>query len=291
MNSAGRALEVALAASLALCIIDIAKVILYGDGAELADLHALAASDAGRLAGLSGDSALVFVHTADINPAGVLRGRAGVAQFNYTLGAGLDAGAAGSTLAFVHDGQAAFRIEAQGAELAGSHAVAATQAAIRAEGVAAIEGSLHLEGRSSVVVIDSGAVSAASVAAHHSHLGSLCRDLIPKDGSHLGHRVIASDRTEIVVEIGSLDSSLGKSAATRKSAAAAVGTRHHFLHLIDSRVLLHAELSRHPEKHQGEQNSKQSQNRNSPDNSVRHCCTVYIIILLFQTHKCCEGGL
>ena len=52
----------------------------------------------------------------------------------------------------------------------------------------------------------------------------------------------------------------------RETATAAVGTRHHFLHLFDPRVFLHLELFSHNVKDDGQDEAENCNNRNSPDN-------------------------
>ena len=71
----------------------------------------------------------------------------------------------------------------------------------------------------------------------------------------------------MIVQIRSLHGGIGESAATGEAAAAAVGARHHLLHLVDTRILLNLELLRQQEKQQGENQSKTGQNRYCPDDS------------------------
>ena len=62
MDRSGRTFRNTLLAKLALCKVDICEIILYSDRLERTDLRALAASDAGSLAGLAGSGSLVLVH-------------------------------------------------------------------------------------------------------------------------------------------------------------------------------------------------------------------------------------
>ena len=126
----GRAGKYALAAGLALVVIDIAEVVLDGDCAELADRSTFAAAYAGVGAGLPCNSALVLVHAANPYAPLVLWHCTLVANLDDVLRAGLCAGAAGRTFGLVDLREACLRVHMDGAELAGSHTVATAETAI-----------------------------------------------------------------------------------------------------------------------------------------------------------------
>ena len=270
MDSAGGALEHALAAGHALREIYIAEIVLDSDCAELADLGALAAAYAGGRTSLACDSALVLVDAGHIDPAPVARRSAHVAYLYHTLGAGLRAGAARRTFGLVHDGQPGSGIHGDSPELAGGHAVAAAYAAVGASGIAGIEGGFHLARYRAVVDVGAGTVLTASVATHDRHLGSLLLDLVAQYRGDLLHGLVAADRAELAVKVGRLHGSLGERTASGESASAAIRTRHHLLDLVYTRILLDLELLRHPEEHEREKYRKGGENHDGQNNSVTH---------------------
>ena len=141
MDGSGRALDHALAAELALLEIDVGHIVLNLHCPERTGLLAFAAADAGRLAGLAGDSALLHVHAGDENAA-VLRSL--VPQFDDTLRTCLHTGSAGSTLLLVHDRKPCLRIHGKSTELAGCHAVPASEASVETPCITAVESGFHL---------------------------------------------------------------------------------------------------------------------------------------------------
>ena len=62
MDGTGRTLGHTFLTKLALCIVDVSKVVLHCDSLERTSLCTLAAADTGSLAGLASSSALVLVH-------------------------------------------------------------------------------------------------------------------------------------------------------------------------------------------------------------------------------------
>lgn len=256
LDGSGRALEEALAAGLALFIVYVCDIVLHGDGVELADLGALATSDAGGLAGLAGHGALVLVYAGYIDAAAVLWCGSGVADLDHVLRAGLGAGAASCALGGIHYGKSRGRVHRDGSELAGGHAVAAAEASERATGVPAVEGSLDLAGCIAVISIGLRTVLTCSVAAYDSHHRGFLLHLIAEDGRNFLHHFISSDRAVIVVKVRSLHRCIGKCTAAGESAASTIRTRHHLLHLVDARVLLDLELLRDEEEDEGQQQSE-----------------------------------
>ena len=121
-----RALVHALAAQAALLKVYVCQVVLKGDSLERAGLYALAATNAGCIAGFLGNGTLVLVYTTYIDPAVqfVL-----VAEFYDVARAGLGAGTAGCALVLINHRKTCLRIHRDGIELTSLYAVAASQAA------------------------------------------------------------------------------------------------------------------------------------------------------------------
>lgn len=198
MDGTRRTYYHAFPAETAFVEIDVCHIVLDSYGSERTLLLTFAASDAGCLAGLARNCTLVLVHAADKYPAAL---RTLVAQLDDILRASLDTGAAAGAFLLVHDRKPRDRIHGESSELAGRNTIPASETAERTSGVTAVEGSLDLAGLVSAVLIGLRPVFTSSVAADHSDHGSLFRDFHTEDGSNFLHNFIASDRTEIVVQI------------------------------------------------------------------------------------------
>ena len=227
-----------------------------------AGLNADSAADAGVCAGLLRCRALILI-TAKHRLAHAARALR--TQLDKLLGTGLDAIAASHALALVQHRQAGGRIHAEGAELAGKHAVPATQAAEGAAGVAAIERGLHAATVIAVVEIGFGAHLASAVASKHRHLGSLLHHGKAENLRHLLHHLIAAYGAEMGAQVGRLHGRIGESVASGITAATAVRTRQSLLYLLDARILLHLESLRDEEEDHGKHQTEPSQDYDSPD--------------------------
>ena len=167
VDGAGGALGHALAAGLALGEVDVGEVVGDGDGLEGAGFGALAAADTGGFAVFAGHGALLLVIAGHEHAAVVL---ALVADFEHAARACSGASLAAHAEVFVHLGQMGFRVDVDGIELAGIHAVAAAQACERAGALARIQ-RVGEGARDGGVVIDlCRGVLARAVAAHHTYL-------------------------------------------------------------------------------------------------------------------------
>ena len=124
MNSSSRALCHTFAAQLALGEINICEIVLHCDSIVRADFCAFAATYAGSLAGLSRHSTLVLVDAADEYTHST---RSFIAELDDIFRTSLGTRAAGGTEILVYDWQTCFRVHLDGSELAGSHAVTATE--------------------------------------------------------------------------------------------------------------------------------------------------------------------
>ena len=131
LDSAGRALDDAHTALLALFVVDGSEVVLDVDGVEFACSLAHATADAGDRAVLAGVGTLLSVVAAD-NDLGLVLGN----DLDQAVGAGLDAGAAACALVAVDDSNTLDDVDR--IEFAGSFAVAQSQTSVGA-GLAAAE--------------------------------------------------------------------------------------------------------------------------------------------------------
>ena len=125
LNGAGRALDNAHAALLALFVVDDSEVVLDVDGVEFAGSLAHTAADAGDGAVLAGIRTLLGVVAADEN-LGLVIGN----DLDQAVRAGLDTGAAACALVAVDDSDALDHVD--GIELTGSFAVAQSQTSVGA---------------------------------------------------------------------------------------------------------------------------------------------------------------
>ena len=238
MDGTGRTNGHALAAKLALRIVNVCHIVLNHNGIVRAVLGTEAATYAGSLAGLAGNGSLVPVDAGHINPEAA---DSLAPELDNALRTSLCTGPAGNAPALVHNRKSGLLIHRDGTELAGLHAVSAAETAECASGVAGIKRSLDLAGLVSVVVIGLRPVGAASVATDDSHHRSLLRHFITENGGYLLHDVVSAYRAEIGAEVRSLDGGLGESAAARESATAAIGARHHLLHLVNPWIFFYLE--------------------------------------------------
>ena len=101
------------------------------------DLGTFSAPDAGNLAGLAGNSALLFVNALNIYPHSAW---SLVAELDHSLRTSLHAGSAGSTFLLVNYRKTCRRIHRNGSESTGTHTVAATQTSVKTSGVTAVKG-------------------------------------------------------------------------------------------------------------------------------------------------------
>lgn len=128
VNSTHGAFGHALAAGLALGVVDIGEVVGHCDGLERTDLGALAAADTGGLTVLLGRSAFFLVITSHIYAAIVF---AFISSFQHATRTSLHAGLATHALALIDFGKVGFGIDMDGVELAGCGAVTTAEAAER----------------------------------------------------------------------------------------------------------------------------------------------------------------
>ena len=114
---------------------------LHGNRTERTFLLALAAADAGSLAGLAGDSPFLHVDAGDKYPAPL---RAFVAELDYFLRTGFRTGTATGTLVLIHHRKTCDRVHRDCTELAGSHTVPAAETSVETSSVPAVECGLDL---------------------------------------------------------------------------------------------------------------------------------------------------
>ncbi len=273
MDGSGGALVHALCAQTALVGIDVCQVVLHRDGLVRADLGALAAAYAGRRASLAGNGALVLAAAENhhLEAAGAFG-----PELDDALGAGLGAGSAAGALALVNHRQPRFGVHRDGAELAHAGAVAATQTAIRAGGVAAVEGRLDLAGGVSLVVCGLGTVCARSVTFYHGHLGGLCCHRLAQNGGDLAHCLAASNGAEGVAQVVHGHQFRGEITTAGRAATAAIGAGESRLHIVDAGVLLHFELLGHDKKDCRNQQPDRSENDYSNNYRIH---SVKVIVL------------
>ena len=263
MDCTRRANGLALTAKLALGIIDVGHIVFENNSIVRTGLGADAATDAGIRTGLLHGRATVLVHAAHEHPHATGSFRT---QFDDGFRAGLRAGTASRTFFLVHHRQTGNGIHRQGAELAGLYAVPATQAAERAAGITRVQGRFHTAGLHTLIFIDPGTGLTGSVAADHRYHGGLLLNLVSEDGSHLGHDIVSANGTIIVVQVRGFDSRLGEGTATRETAAAAIRTWHHLLHLIDARILHHLELQGYKIEDNRQHQSQKGDDHKGPKN-------------------------
>ncbi len=83
-----------------------------------------------------------------------------------------------------------------------------------------------------------------------------------------------------------LNTRLGKCTAAGVTATAAIGSRQHFLHLVDSRVFLNFELLGHKEKNDRKQRTEDGDDCNSPDNCCCHIVNnILELFFLYVKHE------
>ena len=161
-------------------------------------LRAYSATDASVSAGLLDPGSLVLVDAGDIFPH---TARSLLAKLDNSLWTGLRASAASGTFLLVHHRKSGLGIHRDRPELTSGHTVPATKATIRATGVTGIERRLHLAGKGAVVLTGSRSGGACAVTTDHSHHRGLLLDLVAEDLGNLLHRLVASDRTVVIVQI------------------------------------------------------------------------------------------
>ena len=140
MDGTCRALRHTLLAKLTLSVVDVSHIVLHCDSLERTYLGTLAAADTCCLAGLACNSTLVLVdarYEYTHVPATL------VADLDDILRTCLHTCSAGCTLLLVHNGKSGGWVHGDGAELAGCHAVSATETTERTSCVTAVKGSLH----------------------------------------------------------------------------------------------------------------------------------------------------
>ena len=125
LDRAGRALDNAHTALLALVVVDGGKIVFDVDRVKFAGSLTHAAADAGDITALAGIRALLGVVAAD-DDLGLVVGN----DLDQVVGAGLDAGAAAGALVAVYDSHALDDVD--GIKLAGSFAVAQSQTSVGA---------------------------------------------------------------------------------------------------------------------------------------------------------------
>ena len=242
MNCSGRAFSHAFLAKLALREIYIGEIVFNGNCPVRTYFGTFATSYAGCRAGFTCHSALVLVDTADIDPHAA---RTFVPEFDDILRAGLHAGSTCGTFLLVHFRQTCLRIHLDGSELACSHTVTATETAERTSRITAVKGSFDTAGRISAIIVYARAVCTCTVTPDRcDHRGFLLH-LHAEHGCNFLHCLIATDRTEIVVQIWGFDTRLGEGTASCMSASSAVSSWKHLLHIVDPRIFLHLELCSH----------------------------------------------
>ena len=231
------------------------------------DLGTFSAPDAGNLAGLAGNSALLFVNALNIYPHSAW---SLVAELDHSLRTSLHAGSAGSTFLLVNYRKTCRRIHRNGSESTGGNTVPAAQAAVKAARVTTVESRLHTAGGITAILVGARTVLTSSVATNYSHHRGLLPDLHTKDGCNLFHGLVSSHRTEIVVKTGSSDTRSGKSVTTGVTATSTVGSRQHLLHLFDSRIFLHLEFLCHKIEDDRKQYAQKGDYCNGPNNCLCH---------------------
>ena len=127
MDGVLRTFILTLATELAFLCVNVGQVGIYCDRFELADLHALLASDTAYAACFACLCALVLVVTEHYD-ATVLQ--ALQTNFYHATRTSLGASTAGSTFLFVHLRKSRFGIHADGIELTSCYTVATAQTAI-----------------------------------------------------------------------------------------------------------------------------------------------------------------
>ena len=266
MDSTRRTLGHTFLAQFAFREIYIGKIVLYGNCSVRTYLRTFAAADAGGRACLAGNRSLILVDTTYIYPHPA---RTLVPQLYDILRAGLDTGSAGRTFLLIHFRKAGLGIYVDCTELTCGYTVSATQTPERASRITAVKGRLDTAGKVSAVNVHVLTVFTGSVAADHRDHRGLFLDLKAEHGCNLLHRFVSTDRTEILVQIHGLDTRLGESPAAGISAAAAVGSWKHLLHIVDPRIFLHLELCSHKIQDDSKDCSEQSKDCDCPDKIFR----------------------
>src|SRR5690554_4179529 len=167
VNGVGGTNRGTFATQFALIVVDVGQIVLDGNGIKLTFLLALAAANAGHLAGLPGYRSFVLIHTAHKNASTL---RTNIPELYNVFGTSLYAGAAGHTVFFNNYRQTGFLVHVHGVELAGRHTVATTQTAIRAACLATIKRGSYSTGHGPLVVVEAGTVFTAAVATQYSYL-------------------------------------------------------------------------------------------------------------------------
>ncbi len=150
-------------------------------------------------------------------------------------------------------------MDADSAKLARGHAIAVAEATERAARFSSVKIGNDLAGRCAVVAVVSRAVGTRAVATHHSHHGVGGGNGKAENIGHLLHYGRTADGTKQSAHAFRLHASFGKSSATGKSAAAAVGTRKHSLHFIDARIFIHFEFLGNKKQDNGRQATNYTQ--------------------------------
>ena len=152
-----------------------------------------------------------------------------------------------------------FGIHADGIEGAGGHAVAEPETSERTSRLADIERSGYGAGFRTVVLIGAGAFLARAAATDRSDFGLFFGGRLSEVGRDGLHAVAAADGAEEIGDVIVLDQGIGHAATTGETAATAVRSGQHFLHLVDPGVLLDAELLRHEVEDHGREHTQHAQ--------------------------------
>ncbi len=253
----------ALAAHLALHVVDIGYIVLDLDGVESTLLHTLATADAGVFASLHCHSALVLVDTRDKKPTilGSL-----VAELDDALGASLGACAASDTLVVIYLWQTSLLVHLDGSELACVYAITATETAIGAISLTRKIGSQNGALLSAVILKLMRTCHAIAITTDYSHFGGCCNDLLAQDSGYFSHSGSATDRAKHRAYVIGLDEGVGHAVASGETTAAAVGAREGSLNLADTGVFIDLELLRHEIENHSRNAARDCQCRNSYEN-------------------------
>ena len=278
LDRAGRALNNAHAALLALFVVNDSEVVFDVDRVEFTGSLAHAAADAGDGAILAGIRTLLGVVAADKDFCLIVGN-----DLDQAVGAGLDAGAAACALVAVYDSDALDDMD--GIKFAGSFAVAQSQTSVGAGFGAAEELLGSLTGRDICIFIQFlGIVGSAVAHDIGNFLFHAVRTLAQDRGKFLGTGR-AADRTLGAGDaVGIFDKCMRIVIASCVTAAAAVGAGQLCTHEDESLVFLNMENSGGESK---SDRSNQADNKNECDrnNDLAHQLPPFLREHSAESHK------
>lgn len=238
MNGARGAFSHAFAAGFANRRVDISQIVGYGYRSEWAYACAFAAPNACRGTYLAGYRSPVAAGAGHPHAALAASFRA---QFKKMAGTFGCADAAGGAFFCIDNRQTGILINAEGAVVAYSHAVAASEATERASGSAYSDGIHYCAAPHSVVVVNLRACQTATVAFQNGYAALYGRRFHSEEGGNFCHTLRAGYGAEKFAR-SAVDALRGKVAATLEAAATTVGAGQQGNDAVDARIFLNVEF-------------------------------------------------